>query len=1077
MLVMCDVLCFFCVREELMRLLAGYDFKNTYIQPQKEKRRHFKEEVESHATAQVASGRRRSPPHTPFPHMAQRASTPATASGACCSVLLCDGCHQPLATLQGILGYDERVRESAKDGFRYRLQGLFDVPLPSSRPTPQPSPASVHPTGSGGEAPAATAVEEEEEEEEEEEGVWAYSAVNPNEQRFDLLRVTPYLRLPCSSPRPSRTQSQTHRGPEPSPPPAASTSHDVAGQGSERNRRSPGVGHHRPAVRTSSFASPQQQRRLSSTPTEETPDTNPRPSTSPDLCQPLPEEDREGEEGREEEEEEVDGGGRCPVVSPFRFSGPYSPENTFFLGYQWQCCSCNMCGKFLGWGFAKEPERHRPNSPKREEEKEEEKEGKGEFEIDHPYINPETPPEFVGLILRMCTSRDDFAVQRLRRILSSFTRRQRQSNALQRFAAKWLAMLRRRPTDILVHSLVRAFQQRRQEFLNAMIDGVADGGGGGVWVEPRPEAPPTPASASTSPDSEQQQQQQQSPVLTRPYSVGSRASGAGGGLLRFPVLPSTDLNAAEEAEWAELLRLLPGCFAGLLAAAWALPLIQAPVIGVEEHQRQLRRRQRQLQRHARAAAAAAAASAISSDLDDEEEEEAVGGSGDAEDRETGSTPPPAAAGRGPGGGGGDGGGSTGVSLDRRTRPRPLHPARTTTNNNSSAAASTAGDGFSPPSSSSHPADTTTPTHSAAPPTGRVRRLVSPRSAGVAAATAGAANTRGAAAAVEIDVASGGSSDEDDDGHHHHGGRARSRQRPRYRQAQVYPRIGDVGDAFDGGGVVLQLDGGDGDLLFMRDPYASYESEEDGGGGRGLLELAGPDLAEGEMLEIFEGSTVTEEEEEEEEGRRRSQELTPSRGSSHHSASSEQQLSRPPRRRRRRSYDGQVIIFNTTPARRRSEGSSSRGDGSAPIPKIASMMILSPTHTHPVSYTGVGSTVAFGVGQLRSARLDFSPLDQRARLDPVLMELHVRSNADLLADVRAFLFLFIYLYINMYGELHGTAAIIIIIIKELDKQKQSVSVCGCTPFSSTHPPPPYPLNSFILLLCCRMFCLYLDYLFI
>ncbi|CAD2219258.1 hypothetical protein AGDE_07881 [Angomonas deanei] len=41
------------------------------------------------------------------------------------------------------------------------------------------------------------------------------------------------------------------------------------------------------------------------------------------------------------------------VAAPLTYCrGAYSPEHSFFEGYEWCFCSCLNCGAFLGWGFA-----------------------------------------------------------------------------------------------------------------------------------------------------------------------------------------------------------------------------------------------------------------------------------------------------------------------------------------------------------------------------------------------------------------------------------------------------------------------------------------------------------------------------------------------------------------------------------------------------------------------------------------------------------------------------------------------------------------------------------------------------
>lgn len=149
-------------------------------------------------------------------------------------VLLCDGCGQPVATAWSIINtVDDQVKPNPENTFLYKLHGLFQapsVPMPPAKRRHAEAAASHHqdpqssswsstnapsaakkvfePTANQAPftaaAPTSPASTADSDDYEENDGFWAYSALNPDQQRFDMIRVQTFLTLPpMGTPDPS----------------------------------------------------------------------------------------------------------------------------------------------------------------------------------------------------------------------------------------------------------------------------------------------------------------------------------------------------------------------------------------------------------------------------------------------------------------------------------------------------------------------------------------------------------------------------------------------------------------------------------------------------------------------------------------------------------------------------------------------------------------------------------------------------------------------------------------------------------------------------------------------------------
>lgn len=184
-------------------------------------------------------------------------------------------------------------------------------------------------------------------------------------------------------------------------------------------------------------------------------------------------------------------------------------------------------------------------------------------------MREDTPPDFVGLVLRMCTGSDYYPLERLRRLRSTHAIRLQTFQALKTYTRRWRRLLYLCRTDAIVFSLEDMFKSRRREFLKQLEEEDSESVCTGQWGESA-----TAAGVSESTAADTLASRQALALLMQEGSWAERSWR-----------DEDEARQQQQEDWDLILSLLPPCFTGLLLAALSMPLVQRPIISPGNGQR------------------------------------------------------------------------------------------------------------------------------------------------------------------------------------------------------------------------------------------------------------------------------------------------------------------------------------------------------------------------------------------------------------------------------------------------------------------------------------------------------------
>lgn len=177
---------------------------------------------------------------------------------------------------------------------------------------------------------------------------------------------------------------------------------------------------------------------------------------------------------------------------PFDFKGSYSGEDSFFLGYQWVCANCKVCGSFVGWGFSKHTSTEDPSPPLRRASCTSST-GGNQLVPTTPSLSPPTennnrlassssppsPPDFVALLISSChREEEEWGSDRLSYWASTEAERAPLLHFLDQFQTRFSNFLFRRIDGtgrnfvLLAHLYEEEYKSLLKHFFSRMREGV-----------------------------------------------------------------------------------------------------------------------------------------------------------------------------------------------------------------------------------------------------------------------------------------------------------------------------------------------------------------------------------------------------------------------------------------------------------------------------------------------------------------------------------------------------------------------------------------------------------------------------